>query len=98
MKKAIFIFAFENKIFSLHVPVLGNGSPKLRKLELQNFRGYAGNITVNFVDCRKRAASFIAVYAKNGVGKTSLFDGVEYALKGEVGRIASLMEKDKMIN
>lgn len=85
----------ENKIFSLHVPVLGNGSPKLRKLELQNFRGYAGNITVNFGDCRKRAASFIAVYAKNGVGKTSLFDGVEYALKGEVGRIASLMEKDK---
>lgn len=29
------------------------------------------------------------------MGKTSLFDGVEYALKGEVGRIISLIAKDK---
>ncbi len=33
------------------------------------------------------------IYAKNGVGKTSLFDGVEFALKGEVGRIVELGKK-----
>lgn len=85
----------ENKIFRLHVPVSGRSLPKLRKIKMQNFRGYAGNITIDFSDSRKKAASFVAVYAKNGVGKTSLFDAVEYALKGEIGRIVSLAGKDK---
>ncbi|MCI8706467.1 MAG: hypothetical protein HFH44_07020 [Lachnospiraceae bacterium] len=85
----------ENKIF--HINSLGctKPSPKLESMVLQNFRGYAGNVTVDFRDCRKEAASFVVIYAKNGIGKTSLFDGIEFALKGEIGRIIDLVLKDK---
>lgn len=85
----------ENKIFGLNIPVTGDILPKIKKMQMQNFRAYSGNVTIDLCDSRKKAASFVVVYAKNGVGKTSLFDGVEYALKGEVERIISLIEKDK---
>ncbi len=88
----------ENKIFRLNLKMpLLNKPLKLESLELQNFRGYAGNVTIDFRDCRSKAASFAVIYAKNGVGKTSLFDGVEFALKGEVGRIVELGKKDKLL-
>ena len=74
----------ENKIFRLNLKMpLLNKPLKLESLELQNFRGYAGNVTIDFRDCRSKAASFAVIYAKNGVGKTSLFDGVEFALKAK---------------
>lgn len=85
----------ENKIFGLNIPVTGDILPKIKKMQMQNFRAYSGNVMIDLCDSRKKAASFVVVYAKNGVGKTSLFDGVEYALKGEVERIISLIEKDK---
>ncbi len=85
----------ENKIFGLNIPVTGDILPKIKKMQMQNFRAYSGNVTIDLCDSRKKAASFVVIYAKNGVGKTSLFDGVEYALKGEVERIISLIEKDK---
>lgn len=85
----------ENKIFRINSLIFTKPSPKLESMVLQNFRGYAGNVTVDFRDCRKEAASFVVIYAKNGVGKTSLFDGVEFALKGEIGRIIDLVLKDK---
>ncbi len=85
----------ENKIFRINSSISTKPSPKLESMVLQNFRGYAGNVTVDFRDCRKAAASFVVIYAKNGVGKTSLFDGVEFALKGEIGRIIDLVLKDK---
>ena len=85
----------ENKIFRINCSIPSREFPKLENMVLQNFRGYAGKLKIDFKDCRERAASFVVIYAKNGVGKTSLFDGVEFALKGEIGRIASLAEKDK---
>lgn len=85
----------ENKIFRMNCPIPFKDFPKLKSMELQNFRGYAGKFSIDFRDSRERTASFVVIYAKNGVGKTSLFDGIEYALKGEIGRIVSLMAKDK---
>lgn len=85
----------ENKIFRMNCPIPFKEFPKLKSMELQNFRGYAGNFSIDFRDSREKPASVVVIYAKNGVGKTSLFDGVEYALKGEVGRIISLIAKDK---
>ena len=35
---------------------------------------------------------------KNGDGKTSIFDAVEFALKGEVDRIKELIKRDKIDN
>lgn len=85
----------ENKIFRMNCPIPFKEYPKLKSMELQNFRGYAGKFSIDFRDNREKPASVVVIYAKNGVGKTSLFDGVEYVLKGEVGRIVSLMAKDK---
>ncbi|MFQ7787368.1 MAG: AAA family ATPase [Blautia massiliensis (ex Durand et al. 2017)] len=36
------------------------------------------------------------IYAPNGYGKTSLFDGLEYAFKGEVERIVDLIKVIKI--
>lgn len=85
----------ENKIFKINCSIPSKKFPKLERMVLKNFRGYAGKVTIDFRDCRERAASFVVIYAKNGVGKTSLFDGVEFALKGDIGRITSLAAKDK---
>lgn len=85
----------ENKIFRINCLIPSKKFPKLENMVLQNFRGYAGKFQIDFRDCRERAASFVVIYAKNGVGKTSLFDGVEFALKGEIGRITSLAANDK---
>ncbi|MGD0813457.1 MAG: AAA family ATPase [Verrucomicrobiota bacterium] len=52
---------------------------KLKSLRLENFR------------CFQKAefdldAEVIAIYGRNGVGKTAVFDGVEFALLGSIGR------------
>lgn len=85
----------ENKIFRINCLIPFKKFPKLENMVLQNFRGFAGKLQIDFRNCRKRVASFVVIYAKNGVGKTSLFDGVEFALKGEIGRITSLAANDK---
>jgi hypothetical protein len=87
----------ENKIFRINISVIPKQFPMLESMVLQNFRGYAGKFTVNLQNVQKKAASFVVIFAKNGVGKTSFFDGVEFALKGEVGRIIDLALKDKNV-
>lgn len=77
----------EEKIFHLAVSEVTeyeNKKMRVKKIKLKNFRGYKGCVEFNLVDQDKKPASFVVIYAPNGVGKTSLFDGVEYALKGEV--------------
>ena len=61
-----------------------------KSLTLQNFRVYEKSRQFEFFDDQKRVAPFVLFYAKNGVGKTSIFDGVEFLLKGEVARIENL--------
>ena len=87
----------ENKIFRINISVIPKQFPLLESMVLQNFRGYAGKFTVNLQNVQKKAASFVVIFAKNGIGKTSFFDGVEFALKGEVGRIIDLALKDKNV-
>lgn len=67
----------------------------MKSLTLKNFRKYEGEKVIGFKDRNGRPASFVLIYAKNGMGKTSIFDGIEYALKGEVGRIVDLNAKEK---
>lgn len=93
--KEEYVKAIENKIFWIDVPPMDKKVPKFESIELQNFRGYAGNVKISFKDHNKKPASLVVLYAKNGVGKTSLFDGIEFALKGEVGRIQDLNGKEK---
>lgn len=82
----------EHRIFSILIPqkIDMSEKDKVKSITLQNFRAFENKNVVEFLDKNNQAASFVAIYAPNGVGKTSLFDGVEFALKGSVNRLAEL--------
>lgn len=103
------IHAAENRIFALNCTALkpetySNGNINVPayvgKIELENFRRYSGKKEFSFISDKrsKKAASLVVIYAKNGDGKTSIFDAVEFALKGEVDRIKELIKRDKIDN
>lgn len=85
----------ERKIFKIDIQAPLDAVPKLESLTLKNFRKYEGKKVIGFNDRNGQPASFVLIYAKNGMGKTSIFDGIEYALKGEVERIRKLNAKEK---
>jgi DNA repair exonuclease SbcCD ATPase subunit len=58
-------------------------SLKIRSLELHEFRGFR-NVTIH---CD---ADIVLIYGRNGVGKTTIFDAVEYALFGGNRRLQKL--------
>lgn len=80
----------EERIFNLSVEKRSLSGAKMKAIQLKNFRAYEGEVTISFQYKEKQPASFVVIYAPNGVGKTSLLDGVEYALKGEVSRLKEL--------
>ena len=88
----------EKKLFSitsLKEKLNGNEAIHIKKVCLQNFRGFKGKAELNLHDSKGNAASFVLIYAPNGCGKTSIFDGIEYALKGKVDY---LIETKKISN
>ena len=95
MKEKEYLERVESKIFSLGIEKPVGNTFKINKIELQNFRRYEGNLKVDLTGKNKKASAFTLIYAKNGYGKTSLFDGLEYVFKGEVDRIADLIKSNK---
>ena len=71
----------------------------VNQLAICNFRGYEGKRNFRFMSeingRNEETASFVLIYAKNGVGKTSMFDAVEYLLKGTVDRLDTLKKNNK---
>lgn len=63
-----------------------NNNIKLSKIELEAFRGYKNKVTFDFTLQGNKTADLIAIYAPNGFGKTSFFDGVEWNTKGRIER------------
>ncbi|MEO6546800.1 MAG: AAA family ATPase [Ferruginibacter sp.] len=63
-----------------------NNNIKLSKIELEAFRGYRDKVTFDFTLPEGKVADIIAIYAPNGFGKTSFFDGVEWNTKGSIER------------
>ncbi len=88
----------EHRIFSIQIPekIDMSEKEKVKSVTLQNFRVFEDKKTVEFLDMNNKPASFVAIYAKNGVGKTSIFDGVEFALKGSVNRLIELNKGDEV--
>lgn len=84
----------ETKIFSLGIKKTIGDTFKINRMELQNFRRYEGNLKVDLTGKNRKPSAFTLIYAKNGYGKTSLFDGLEYVLKGEVDRIVDLLKNN----
>ena len=85
----------ERKIFKIDILSPLDTVPKLESLTLKNFRKYEGEKVIEFNDRNGQPARFVLIYGKNGMGKTSIFDGVEFALKGEVERISDLNARER---
>ncbi|WP_315108672.1 ABC-three component system middle component 1 [Clostridium intestinale] len=85
----------ENRIFSLNLKIQKKIKNKMHSIILNNFRIYENSKEINLLDKNEKPASLVVIYAKNGTGKTSIFDGVEYALTGEISRILNLVNIDK---
>ncbi len=47
----------------------------VESISLENFRYYAGKKELSFLTSGNRTAVLVVIYAKNGMGKTSIFDG-----------------------
>lgn len=60
---------------------------KIRKIEINDFRGFDGLQTFEFDD-----AELIVFLGMNGFGKTSIFDAVEWCLTGHLGRYERYLE------
>lgn len=84
----------EEKIFSIIIDSPYKPAKKVKNIELKNFRVYEGRNQINLCIDKDRPASFVTIYAPNGVGKTSIFDGLEYAFKGEIGRFKEIQDKE----
>ena len=69
---------------------------KFKKVELNAFRAYKNkdNGTFDFtLDNGKKIANFISIYAPNGFGKTSFYDGVEWAMTNRISRLDSFTKE-----
>jgi len=63
---------------------------KIKKVELHAFRAYESrsNGTFNFINEDENISNFISIYAPNGFGKTSFYDGVEWCMTNEIKRFS----------
>jgi len=65
---------------------------KFKKVELNAFRAYKNseNGTFDFtLNDNGKIANFISIYAPNGFGKTSFYDGVEWGITNRITRLDS---------
>lgn len=66
---------------------------KIKKVELNAFRAYKNKEDGTFdftLENGTKSANFISIYAPNGFGKTSFYDGVEWAMTNRVSRLDKL--------
>ncbi len=70
------------------IPVYDRSETKLRiaKVTVSGFRGSAGEVTLDLV--KNGACVDVLLWGDNGVGKSSLVDGIEFALQGRIDRSA----------
>lgn len=95
MNEKEYLERVEARIFALGIEKSVGETFKINQIELQNFRRYEGKLKVDLTGKNKKPSAFTLIYAKNGYGKTSLFDGLEYVFKGEVDRIVELIKSNK---
>lgn len=68
---------------------------KIKGITLENFRTYDGSHNFSFIG-KKGLSNLVVVYAPNGYGKTSLFDGIEWALSNKIRRFENGVLKQEL--
>lgn len=81
------------KMFEFSFAVPKSENPMITRVEFQNFRVYRGKRNFDFGKNGK-PARLVVLFAPNGMGKTSFFDGVEWGLSGEVGRLTEIADSN----
>lgn len=62
---------------------------KIKKLEINSFRGIPNQLSISFPTKNERPASLI-ILGDNGVGKSSIVDSIEFCLQGHISQSKSL--------
>lgn len=65
---------------------------RVENINLSNFRAFEGEINLDFKLDTGEIADVVIIHAPNGVGKTSIFDAVEWGLTGCVHRLDETIE------
>ena len=63
---------------------------KFKKVELNAFRAYTNKEDGTFdftIENGNKIANFVSIYAPNGFGKTSFYDGVEWVMTNRISRL-----------
>lgn len=81
MNEKEYLERVDARIFSLEIEKTVGETFKINRIELQNFRRYEGNLKIDLTGKNKKPSAFTLIYAPNGYGKTSLFDGLEYTIR-----------------
>lgn len=71
---------------------------KFKKIELHAFRAYKDKEdgTFDFTLPEDEVANFVSIYAPNGFGKTSFYDGVEWGMTNSILRLEAQSELAKV--
>lgn len=81
------------KLFAFDFVIPESDYPMVTGVELVNFRVYRGKRKFSFIQDGK-PARLVVLFAPNGMGKTSFFDGIEWGLTGSVGRFTGIADKN----
>lgn len=83
----------EKKLFAYAYIKQALDSKAIKKVVMKNFRTYKGEKIFDFVN-NKKPAQLIVMFAPNGMGKTSFFDGIEWAFTETVDRFGKIGNKN----
>jgi exonuclease SbcC len=67
---------------------------KIDKITIDGFRAYESKQEFDFTNDKGKTSSLVLIYAPNGFGKTSFFDGVEWSFTGEIKRFENYVNKN----
>lgn len=79
----------EKRLFTYQYPTGNSAGQMIERVMLNNFRIYRGERCFDFVQGNV-PARLVVLFAPNGMGKTSFFDGIEWTLTATVDRFKKL--------
>jgi DNA repair exonuclease SbcCD ATPase subunit len=67
---------------------------RVKKIKISDFRAFEGTLNLDFTLESGDIANLVVIHAPNGVGKTSIFDAVEWGLTGRIHRLEETIETE----